>query len=328
MKVISLCAIHGLKVTKTDEEFEFNDIKLIQASAQLNPEIFTESFFGQAGAINCRTFLNGPYFVRIEDVDSSNQRLLLRNYQVFKNEIRNLLNNLWFIKDNSVNPLGFYSFSPMLETNYYIGTSEGAGNTKADGNMSGEEFSLNDLKSSFYILEAVIKLITENKRREEAFQITFEPVMVSKSPMHFINHNTTNRIERALMFWACARLEKFLPLKISLFMSILESLFSSNESGELSHKMSERVSLYLGGDSEKKNTTYKNVKGAYNVRSKFFHGQRQSSQLSQVESLAAISVKTDSIIRDVLNKVIKGDSAIFLESDDKLNDYFLKLLFG
>ena len=73
-----------------------------------------------------------------------------------------------------------------------------------------------------------------------------------------------------------------------MYIAALETLFSKDGS-ELSHKVAERVAFYLGGIKNEKMYTYRKVKGAYDVRSKYIHGSKLDKKHSTTEKLIDLS---------------------------------------
>jgi hypothetical protein len=70
-------------------------------------------------------------------------------------------------------------------------------------------------------------------------------------------------LHRGLMLWLCA--------------------FGGPE--EPTHKVSERTAFYLGGDNETKIKNYELMKEAYDIRSKFVHGQELDKKYKLREPL-------------------------------------------
>ena len=133
-----------------------------------------------------------------------------------------------------------------------------------------------------------------------------------------------NRLQRAWMFLRSARTENFLPIKISFYMSLLEALFLS-QGTEISHKLGERTALFLGGDTESKIKNYDIIKSAYDIRSKFMHGDILKKTN---ESLINISTNVDSLIRKILIKAINEESNLFKLNQEDFEGYFKKILFN
>lgn len=155
-----------------------------------------------------------------------------------------------------------------------------------------------------------------------------------------VNPNNTNRIDRAIIFMGEARQSELLYKKISMYIVVLECLFTT-ENEEVTHKVSERTAYYIATDPENRRAVYSTLKQAYDIRSKYVHGKKISLNN---EKLADLSVKIDDIVRQVLGKIINKDYDIFTrdaetktipgkgkvapQTIEGLKDLFTKLCFG
>jgi len=119
-------------------------------------------------------------------------------------------------------------------------------------------------------------------------------------------------------------------MKIAMYIPIFESLFSS-ENTEISHKVAERCSYYLGGSREDKIKNYDTVKKAYDIRSKLLHGDKLTEHNkpernhNRFETQIEISIEIDNLTRILLTKVIMEDSEKFLAKD--MSAFYKELLF-
>jgi hypothetical protein len=106
-----------------------------------------------------------------------------------------------------------------------------------------------------------------------------------------------------------ARLQNYLPLKITLYIPILEALFSSSPI-EVTHKVSEISAHYLGGSKQQKYETFDFITEVYNFRSKIIHGAALQNFKTHSEQ-EVTSEKMDKIVRKILLKAIMNDGARF-----------------
>jgi hypothetical protein len=81
-----------------------------------------------------------------------------------------------------------------------------------------------------------------------------------------------NRIWTALRsFWAgLATFER--DIRYSLFWVGLEALFGSDEPGEITYKLAQRIAFFISNSPESATATFQDVKGCYRTRSKIVHG--------------------------------------------------------
>lgn len=141
-----------------------------------------------------------------------------------------------------------------------------------------------------------------------------------------ITSNKVTRFARFLQFVQAARRESFPAIKIAQMCSALESLFSTTET-ELTHRLSERVAFFLGGDPEQMEGTYKFIKKAYAIRSQVTHGSPVNAKLAG--STAEISKAMVDILREIAFKVISdGPEGVTYKSNEQIEDHFRRCLFN
>lgn len=242
----------------------------------------------------------------------------------FKSILSHFTNYLWFVKDNSVNLGNYFTYSN--ESKLIRVTTAVPGYSKSTGDFEVTIFTNQELQLAAQIYDQVLSLESNKVYNNLPKLAVDESLKVYDGEYHYIDQSKTNRIERCISFLSMARSQTFLPLKISLYIGILESLFTTDAS-EVVHKVSERVSFYLGGEYETRISVYKSCKSAYTIRSKFFHGQSLPGNFGSLENLKILSKTTDDILRKVITNVILKDSEIFLSSTENLNLYFERLIF-
>ncbi len=100
----------------------------------------------------------------------------------------------------------------------------------------------------------------------------------------------------------------------------LEALFGPDSAQETTYRLSQRIGLFIAGDTEKGKSIFENAKKAYSWRSKIVHGRRLTKLTA--EQSAELSLTTESIIRDGIIKILKDPANIKL-FDSKQRDEFL-----
>ena len=103
-----------------------------------------------------------------------------------------------------------------------------------------------------------------------------------------------------------------------------ETLFYGTTTGEISHQIAERAALYYSNTRIFRHNIYKQLKEAYNVRSKYFHG---NSFKGFKKDLEPIAYYLDNITREILYRIFSKDYEIFLQNDDLLEKSFLDMIF-
>jgi hypothetical protein len=116
-------------------------------------------------------------------------------------------------------------------------------------------------------------------------------------------------------------------VRIGAYVSCLEALFST-DSAELSHKLSERVAVFLSDDPEERVTIYREVKLAYAVRSKIVHGDEMEAK--HHVKLLQISSSCDNLLRRVFVRVLKDEAAAKLlrAAKNDIDVFFLERTLG
>lgn len=137
-----------------------------------------------------------------------------------------------------------------------------------------------------------------------------------------------SRYGRAYSFIKSARRELNPAMKIAHYCSALESLFST-DSSELSHKLSERVAIFLKDYGYDPLVVFDDIKKFYNIRSKVTHGD--SLKTSKVDSLPDESSKLDGYLRRIMNEILESEhlTNIFDREKNSFENYFKeKILTG
>jgi hypothetical protein len=107
-------------------------------------------------------------------------------------------------------------------------------------------------------------------------------------------------------------------------MSCLEALLST-DSSELSHKLAERVAVFIGKNGAERKAKFSTLKRAYNVRSTVLHGDVLTSQ----KDLHVVSQEVDEVVRDILSILLNTDDlkTVFEGKKEDIDSYFTDLLF-
>lgn len=322
METRILCSIRFIDADESIYNFKFGDFSIIKGQDYFAKEIFTKNLINQAGVISVNEFRNYPffYFKTLSNPDSLPQ---LANES--HNKLNSLLNFLWINNDCSVNVGNLYCFIP--DTEYLFASSKLAYFSSANGYFTETKINEFDFKEAYKTLqhyEGLASITIEDPKPQITY---FDRPKISDSAYHFTDYNKNSRIERAVSFLSMARTNSFLPLKISLCMSFLECLFTTDRQ-EVTHKVCERVALYLGGSYEEKQLNYNSIKAAYDIRSGFFHGQEIDKKRDSRIQLEEHSKKVDDILRKILKLVLFVDSEVFNGPNEKRKDFFNKMVLG
>lgn len=240
--------------------------------------------------------------------------------QISASRVELFLFALWFVKDNSVNaPLTLVCIE---ETKELRKEPSLLANSNAKGQFESTNFSKGELALASSFHDEIIK-VTENSM--SLMSITNET-----------SYNKHNLITRAFQFIWFARQNYFLPAKVSNYISAMECLFST-EAMDLNHRISELVTLYVGGEPETKYSNYKTISEAYDVTTSYIHGSslkvrrenasaKAKSKDASPEILEAISYSLDSLTRSLFVKVLQNQE--FFIDNKSLQDDLKKLTFA
>ncbi|WP_345210131.1 hypothetical protein [Mucilaginibacter gynuensis] len=235
------------------------------------------------------------------------------------------VHSIWFVKDNSayVN----YCVVEDLDNEKVFTNTKDILATNSTGEYANTNLSIDEVETFYNLLPYFFKLnVVDNQSEINLFGPDEMIHNAIPSEFNYIRYDY-NRVKRAAYFLQLIRHNSNLIIKITFFVAIYECLFTSNPS-EVTHQVSERAALYIGGDNLIKRVNYDLIREAYTIRSKYIHG---SVVKNSREELLRICMSIDALTRQLFLK-IRGNDEIFLLSDSegdkkKFENYFKNLLF-
>lgn len=286
-------------------------------------------FIKNIGMIGFETLRRNPHFTSAEDVHyflNKEVEIPERLSEKKAELLQMLMTCLWFIRDCCSNIGKLYVYNSTDKSVFYRMRTVFFSSSKGDYHSS--IFSSDEIQYTIMILSKVIPLLEFDSRHETDLKKKKADKLGEITPgdFNFHRYNFTSRLQRAFMFLSMARSNSFLPLKISSYIEIFETLFTTDNS-EVSHKVSERLAFYIGGNAVEKFENYKLMKTAYGIRSKFVHGQKLDRSIKSIDDLINISTKIDNLTRKLLTKIVLVDSSVFLQNDNDLNEYLSNIIF-
>lgn len=322
MNNLFICSTRYLKLIENNFDLEIDFFRFSNIEDKLISIFNNDLCISKIGINNFPPLENAPYFFNYIDENLSDKERI-RNSEKDLEYFQMIIANLWFIKDCSCNTREYFDISFISKE--ILARSRTIFFCSAKGEYFEEIFSLNDFIKSVEITNKIIDLqqieIEQQNIYEKPNQGTGH---ITPSDQNYFLYANTNRIHRSITFLTIARSNSFLPLKISFYIGVLETLFTT-DNNEVTHKVSERVSFYLQ-EKYNKLETFKLVKECYGIRSSFVHGQKLHKKYNY-EKLAELSFEFDQIIRFLLNKIILDDYNIFLKNDENLTIFFNSLIF-
>lgn len=294
----------GLQVTKTFRRVEKH---------------LDRSFFGIIGSLESSDLRNAEAVAyTLGDAAQLQKANLTPNDFILQvaNRISVLLHGLWLVKDHSAYPgLGFIQVTDG--ENILVHSNQIASNlATADGLRSTVTLTPEELQRASAFIAKLLPLFRYD------FRLKHSPETASLG-----SRREAKRISRAIYFTSVARSVGDLGVKIVNYCTALETLFST-DAAELTHKVSQRTAVFMGGTIDAKVATYDLMKKAYGVRSKVVHGEGLANEAS--ERIASISQSVDGLVRSVLVKILSSDeiASTFELNKEDLDRHYLRLSFG
>lgn len=290
------------------------DLKL-STSITIAKKIVNSPLTRQIGEIEANTILDGsPFLFTTSDYpleDSSceaQMNLLNARLQI----AITLCNLLWLLKDNSVNfgqgvlqyPYERSGSPSRISTNSWIAKYH-----TADGELKVTKFTKAELRKAI------------SMHRSLYGSMASDNISVGLTPG---TAGRIDRLSRAFFFLQGARAMRDLPQKVANYCICFEALVSTSHT-EIIHQVAERVAILIGEDSADALEIYRNIKKAYDTRSKLLHGAELRPNQDQYKTQ---SINCDNYLRRLLYVVITmKDVAQALAGDQEVvNQFFLEEL--
>lgn len=318
MNTINLCSTQYLDLDENFKQFSFYTNSLVKKNQKVLDGLLDKTLIKIIGEIAVKEF-EKPFFCSSAEV-LDNEDVRERN-DCELGDMQLFLFCLWFIKDNSVNVINNYTYLPSKGGAFF--TNKTTVYSNCEGCYLDTKFSQEEIEQAFHYHQRVTS-ISVNLHLNPVGTGPSEFGLIRPGGLESILYNTTNKIEKTLIYLQIARSNSFLPLKISFYVAIFEALFTTDKD-ELSHKISERTALYLKGTKDEKKEVFRIVKSAYDVRSKFLHGQSLTNKNKKLDQLIKISLDVDNLLRRLLKIIIFEDSQLFLSA--KFDQHIEDLIF-
>ncbi|MEK4533114.1 hypothetical protein [Solibacillus sp. FSL K6-1554] len=304
-----IAATYNLEISKVlNKGIQLNESPLRISNSDSLQNIVDDFFEYAIGGMEFKQLKNGPYYYAkgvIDSIDNLHEGQYahkLIDYYLVQVQIFN--NILWLIKDHSINTeFGFLKVEDTTNrtthSNIRTTTFYNARGLKEKVIFNAEELlKAKELNEKIFIREKQFKGF------ELKPQIT-ETIYSSK------------RIERSFYFLEVARSESFLPLRISNFVTVFETLLSTSSS-EVTHKLRERLAWILGENIDERIHIFKLVGDVYSIRSNCVHGNTMPKRYRTEEKITDLCVEVEQLVRTLLLKMITDEDLYALY--DKDND--------
>jgi hypothetical protein len=278
--------------------------------------LHTRLMLGTAGVHSTDEFNNNVYYYKMgefTDINTHDEMDLKGTAYTFYflREAQGFVTDLWLVKDNGI----------YVRDGFLI-----AYNKKVE---DGRTFKAS-LTETYRAASGEYGDFVFTKKEVEMARDTFFPFAIDhmsednmgmKYPNfdHFYKSKGPERMHKAHYFTLAARNNAALPMKILLYCTALECLFSTAKT-EINHRIAERVAIMLGTSAEDKKDLFRFIKKAYDFRSTIVHG---SNLKGSEEIISPISVRLD----ETLRQLIAGNHEVFTKSDAEIDEFFVDLIF-
>lgn len=311
-KIISTLRFLNVNSSIEDEYTLMPGVHIINDKKAIE-NILDEEFQIVAGVLESNYLRNANHIIYCETEQSEVFGGLDSNnvLTVWLTWIEILLRDAWLLKDHSIICENAYCKVTDVNKEEWSSKSLNTPVSYSSGNKFQDvHFSLNELVDW----------------SEKNYQIQTY-LHEKKSPIYgsFVDKDFS-RLGRSLRFINSARLDSHPALKIAHYCSALESLFSTDTS-ELTHKLSERVALFLKEFDYNAGEVFDRVKSYYGIRSTVMHGSSMKSK--KAETLAQLSEDCDSLLRVIINIILNDThiADVFEGPEIKFEKYFRTKLF-
>lgn len=245
---------------------------------------------------------------------------------VISGYINHLIFCLWFVKDNSVHTLGTYV--ELLELSKddqetYIGVRgcyriDSVHNTNSKCEDVNVSLSYTDFESLNNYFDRTQDFGSQSEETKKKLLPIAPGSNVKEGSLGKIPYKI-DRVSRAFLFLQLVRRANIPFFKISYQMALFECLFTIGTE-DSTYQVTRHPALYLGGSLIEINANIKLIDEAYDVRSKFFHGDILKKHTSN--SLVNINIKVEELTRTILLKVMKEPNLFINSTSPKQKSFY------
>lgn len=275
----------------------FENLRISNNSNKVS-QMFHPQFKNAIGNLEYNYLLSGPYFYaegELDDetiFDDDDSGLEFLSTYMKKTQIINSF--LWLVKDNSIHTEnGYMQLEKGKDTKFHSN-----GRSIIFHNMKGIRESLffdpEELKFPELFYKSYFGQISDISGK-----VLNDDESFNETPVY-----ETSRIERAFYLLQAARAQIYLPERISIFTSLLETLFSTSTT-DVTHKLKERVAWLLGKSYEEREEIFNDMGVIYGIRSHHVHNSTVPNNAKTPEKLVLYTEKLENYVREVLVKVLK-----------------------
>ena len=289
-------------------------VQLITDKATIS-KVLDKEFEEMAGYIEYDYFSKANSILYLEDSSELFKSRPMGSHTslvIWLDWINLLISDLWFVKEHSIE----------CEMAYCKMRSENGDEWTSNRVNTVGSFSNGD---KFKSISMTKEQLIEWEKISNIFR-SYEYLNGHGRRTNFVDQKVS-RVSRSYSFINAARLERNPAIKISHYCSSFESLFATDTS-ELSHKLAERVSIFMREFGYNGVEVFDKIKSFYAIRSKVTHGDYIKS--NKINSIPELSTECDEYLRFIILKIINSKELISLFDGPKgaFEIYFKKKLLG
>lgn len=320
MQVIIIIPILNLKLSESIE-LTLDKFKLIDCM-NIDGLSFSSNFVQQFGMSSMPRIFSSHLLIfqgdpkEVSFFDDCNTLAEIGNMAL--NFASSLFNCLWFLKDNSVYVQecfveqyegipGTSGFKSLYCNSHFLGRY----NSNHSGSFVNTNVSIAEMERLIKIDRTIKLNLKLDQSIKKLIPRTMRTYEVMTDELNFIPY-TLNRYLRALMVLAKVQSEARVILKIAFQMSLYEALFTIGREA-ITEQVTEKPALFIGGSDIEVTDNITFFKKTYDIRSKFFHGDRINND---PRALVEMNKRLDQCSRIIFNKIL-DDLTIFTLSDSK-----------
>lgn len=319
MKYRFITTLHNMKLSNVKNKGTeiFPGARVSNGSKSISETLDTNLVRHTMGYIASESIRNSTYvyidgeFEDIHNFEEMHKVGVQRTFSLLR-QVEHFTHELWKVKDNNVYVIeGFlFAYNKHFEDGYTYTASLTGVYSYSTYEQKESTFSDSELITA---IQNFVPLSKEDFN-EKNFGGKHPDVDI------LLKNKGSKRMPRAFYFTVVARSSSVMPIKIVNYCNALECLFTTGKS-EVNHKIAERVAIMLGTSVESKKALFQLVKKAYNIRSDMVHGQAIKAT---EEDFVIVSQGLDNVLREL----IVANHDVFSEKDEKMDEFFLDLLFS
>lgn len=244
--------------------------------------------------------------------------------RIYSGQMYPILHALWLIKDNSATCDMFYARAE--KSHEVMWNFRNSFNSNAQGLYNTTSFTKDELNWLPYYCNLMRHYLMGDQL--ENLKAWYSQLLSQTSYEALVNHipygKNVSRITKAIWFIFRARTSSFLPLKISFYIIMLESLFNTG-SDIIKKSVAYRTAFYFN-DEENTYPIYKAVSSGYKVRSQFLHGLSLEKAQISIPKLQSISTELDLTVRKCIIRAMENHEELFAKPTEERLAFFAEIV--